>query len=67
MGRRGQLERSSELSLLFFLWGYLKRKVYVNRLDIIKGLKNDIRKQIPTKTRNIIQNVTDEIETPNAL
>lgn len=35
----------TDLTLLdSFLWGYLKSKVYVNRLDIVEDLKERIRR-----------------------
>ncbi|GFG40045.1 hypothetical protein Cfor_00135, partial [Coptotermes formosanus] len=36
--------RSPDLSAFdFFLWGYLKQKVYVNRPNTIQGLKDNVR------------------------
>lgn len=66
IGRRGPIEwppRSPDLTPLdFFLWGYLKNKVYVNRPNDIESLKDRIRIEMRTITPEMIQNTLDEFE-----
>lgn len=64
IGRRGHIEwpaRSPDLTPLdFFLWGYLKSKVYVNRPDNLDTLKERIRREVRAITPEIIRNVQGE-------
>lgn len=64
IGRRGVIEwpaRSPDLTPLdYFLWGYLKSKVYFNRPATIETLKERIRNEIRTITPEMIQNVKQE-------
>ena len=50
MSKSGDLDwppRSSDLTPPdFFLWGYLKSKVYVNKPRTVEELKDNIRKEI---------------------
>lgn len=66
IGRRGPIEwppRSPDLTLLdFFLWGYLKNKVYVNRPNDIESLKDRIRIEMRAITPEMIQNTLDEFQ-----
>lgn len=63
IGRRGAIEwpaRSPDLTPLdFFLWGYLKSKIYFNRPNTIDELKQRIRNEIrairPDTLRNVLQ------------
>lgn len=69
IGRRGPYEwpaRSPDLTPLdYFLWGYLKSKVYFNRPPNIDALKNRIRDEIrqipPTFIRNVQQEFIDRL------
>lgn len=64
IGRRGPVEwpaRSPDLNPLdFFLWGYLKSKVYFNRPGNIPQLQDRIRQEIQSITPAMLQNVRDE-------
>lgn len=64
IGRRGTVEwpaRSPDLTPLdFFLWGYLKSKVYTNRPGNIRELKDRIRQEMLNITPAVLQNVRDE-------
>lgn len=66
IGRRGTIEwppRSPDLTPLdYFLWGYLKSKVYVNRPDNIADLKNRITEEIHKISPEVIQNVIREFK-----
>lgn len=60
--------RSCDLTPLdFFLWGYLKSKVYVNHPQTIPDLKEEIRRCIeeigPELCRNVIQNFVKRADT----
>lgn len=63
IGRRGHLEwpaRSPDLTPLdFFLWGYLKSKVYVTKPNDIEDLKQRIRHEIRQITPEMLRNVRD--------
>jgi hypothetical protein len=49
--------RSPDLTApVYFLWGYLKEKVFANRLHTIEELKTAIRREIP---RDMLQRVMD--------
>lgn len=64
IGRRGFIEwpaRSPDLTPLdFFLWGYIKSKVYVNRPQNLQDLKDRIRHEMSLITPQVIRNVLDE-------
>lgn len=64
IGRRGQIEwpaRSPDLTPLdFFLWGYLKSKVYFNRPNTIDELKDRIRVEMRAISIDVIRNVKNE-------
>lgn len=64
IGRRGPIEwpaRSPDLTPLdYFLWGYLKSKVYFNRPPNIEALKNRIRDEIRQIPPFFIRNVQEE-------
>lgn len=61
IGRRGPIEwppRSPDLTPLdFFLWGYLKNRVYINRPNNLEELKQRIRDEIRSISPQILQNV----------
>ncbi|CAH1991124.1 unnamed protein product [Acanthoscelides obtectus] len=50
----------------FFLWGYLKRKVYVNKPATLQELKNNIIAEInaiePTMLQNVIENFDHRVD-----
>lgn len=64
IGRRGPIEwppRSPDITPLdFFLWGYLKSKVYLNRPNNIDDLKERIRQEIRLISPEVIENVQRE-------
>lgn len=64
IGRGGPIDwppRSPDLTPLdFFLWGYLKDKIYVNKPPDVETLKNRIRTEIRRITPEIISNVINE-------
>lgn len=66
IGRRGEIEwpaRSPDLTPLdYFLWGYLKSKVYFNRPNNVDDLKERIRQEINQITPETIQNVLEEFQ-----
>lgn len=66
IGRRGEIEwppRSPDLTPMdFFLWGYLKHRVYKNKPNNMEDLKNRIRYEIQQITPEIIRNVLREFE-----
>ena len=47
----------------FFLWGYLKEKVYVNKPQTLQQLKNNIRAEIralePETLRGVMENALE--------
>lgn len=61
IGRRGPIEwppRSPDLTPLdYFLWGYLKSKIYFNRPENIEALKERIRQEIRSITPEMLDNV----------
>uniref|UniRef100_V5I868 Transposable element Tc1 transposase n=1 Tax=Anoplophora glabripennis TaxID=217634 RepID=V5I868_ANOGL len=63
IGRRGTVEwppRSPDLTPLdYFLWGYLKERVYQDRPDNIENLKNKIRAEMHNLPAEVIQNAVD--------
>ena len=62
MSKNGDLEwppRSSDLTVPdFFLWGYLKSKVYASKPKTIDELKCNIRAEIAAITPEMLANVT---------
>lgn len=64
IGRRGPIEwpaRSPDLTPLdFFLWGYLKSKVFVNRPNNMQELKERIRREVRVITPEMVGNVQRE-------
>ncbi|MBZ5796973.1 hypothetical protein K8353_43720, partial [Burkholderia contaminans] len=64
IGRRGRIEwpaRSPDLTPLdYFLWGYLKSKVYVTRPENLEDLKARIRHEIYRIPLEVIDNVQKE-------
>lgn len=64
IGRRGAIEwpaRSPDLNPLdYFLWGYLKSKVYIDRPINLEDLKSRIRQEVEQISPQIIQNVLRE-------
>lgn len=64
IGRRGSIEwppRSPDLTPLdFFLWGYLKSKVYQSRPNNLEELKERIRTEIAQITPEVLENVREE-------
>jgi len=48
--------RSSDLSICdFFLWGYLKSKVYINKPRTLEDLKNSIRQEIEAVPNEMLE------------
>lgn len=45
----------------FFLWGYLKERVYVNKPETILQLKNNIREEIRAITPEILRKVMEKV------
>lgn len=66
IGRRGPVEwpvSSPDLTPLgYFLWGYLKCKVYINRPNNIENLKNRIRDEMRSIEPYVVHNVLDEFK-----
>lgn len=64
IGRRGAIEwppRSPDLTPLdFFLWGYLKSKVYLQKPNNLEELRERIRDEIQSIPGEILQNVLEE-------
>jgi hypothetical protein len=64
IGRRGFIEwpaRSPDLtSLYFFLWGYLKSKIFKTKPNNLDDLKERIRKEIRNITPETLNNVKEE-------
>lgn len=64
IGRRGVIEwpaRSPDLTPLdYFLWGYLKSKVYLNRPANLEDLKARIRQEIRRISPEVIANIQSE-------
>lgn len=64
IGRRGAIEwpaRSPDLTPLdYFLWGYLKSKVYVDRPENLDSLKERISLEMSNITEDMLQNVKEE-------
>ena len=46
----------------FFLWGYLKSKVYVRKPRTVNDLKVSIRKEIATVPQEMLVNVMQNFE-----
>jgi len=61
IGRRGPVEwppRSPDLTPLdFFLWGYLKSKVYISKPQNLEDLKDNIKEEISKIDPNTLQKV----------
>ena len=58
--------RSRDLTPLdFFLWGYLKDKVYINKPQTIEDLKEEIRRNIaeicPQLCQRVMENFIEKI------
>ncbi|CAH1969028.1 unnamed protein product [Acanthoscelides obtectus] len=70
ISRRGNVPwppRSCDLTPLdFFLWGYLKSKIYVNKPATLQELKNNIIAEInaiePTMLQNVIENFDHSVD-----
>lgn len=64
IGRRGAIEwppRSPDLTPLdYFLWGYLKSKVYINRPNNLQDLKDRITAEIAHISQQTIRKVIEE-------
>ena len=71
IGRRGPLEwpaRSPDLTPCdYFLWGYLKTRVYTTKPNNVDDLKARIRNEVRRITPQMIRNVRNEFETRLAL
>jgi len=46
----------------FFLWGFLKSKVFVRKRPIVDDLKVSIREEISTVPQEMLVNVTQNFE-----
>ena len=46
----------------FFLWGYLKSKVYANKPESLRALKTNIRQEIAKIPVDIFQKMMENIE-----
>jgi len=54
--------RSPDLALCdFFLWGYLKSKVYINRPNTLKNLMNNIEAEIDRITSRMLVRVYEKL------
>jgi len=66
IGRGGPIPwppRSPDISPLdFFLWGYIKNIVYIEKIRNIQHLQDRITSAIETVTRDMIQKTWQEIE-----
>lgn len=70
ISRRGNITwppRSSDLSLAdFFLWGFLKHRVYSNKPNSLRELKARIREEMsaitPSLCRRVLKNVRSRLE-----
>lgn len=66
IGRRGEIEwpaRSPDMTPLdYFLWGYLKSKIYSNKPININDLKNRIMHEINKISAEMLQNVLEEFQ-----
>jgi hypothetical protein len=55
--------RSFEMSVCdFFLWGYLKARVYTNRPQRIQDLKRSICQEIAALPKDMLENVMQNFE-----
>jgi hypothetical protein len=65
IGRRGPMEwppRSPDLTPLdFFLWGHLKNRVYINRLNNLQDLMERIRHEMILISPQIIENSVNQV------
>ena len=46
----------------FFIWGYLKSKIYVGKLHTVDDLKVSIREEIATVPQEMLVNVMQNFE-----
>ena len=54
--------RSPDLSLPdFSLWGYLKKRVYINNSQTIENLKQTIRQEIDTSSQEVLSSVMNAV------
>jgi hypothetical protein len=54
---------SPDITLLdFFLWGYVKDKVYVTKVTGVEGLKTQIRDVVTTINRGMVAHTWEELE-----
>ena len=58
----GYLEAQISLHLIFFLWEYIKKTVYAEKIRNIQDLQERITSSIETVTRDMIQKTWQEIE-----
>ncbi len=49
-------------SLDFFLWGYLKDRVYANKPETVDALKQNITQEINTISISLLQRVSRNVE-----
>jgi hypothetical protein len=66
IGRRGAIEwpRSPDLTPLdFFLWGYLKSKVYFNRPNNVDELRQRIRAEVEHITPEVLERSVQSVYT----
>lgn len=67
IGRRGAIEwppRSPDLTPLdFFLWGYLKSKVYFDRPNNLDGLRRRIRAEVENITPEVLERSVQSVYT----
>ncbi len=55
--------RSPDMSSLdFFLWGYLKDRVYANKLETLDALKQNINQAINAISISMLQRVSRNVE-----
>ena len=58
----GHLEAQISLHFIFFLWGYIKNIVYVEKIRNVQHLQERITWAIETVTRKMIQKTWQETE-----
>ena len=56
----GHLEAQNSLHLIFFLWGYIKKTVYAEKIRNIQHLQERITSAIETNTRHDSENVAGD-------
>ena len=59
---QGGSKRTHVFECDFFLWGYLKSKVYVRKPRTVDDLKVSIRKEIATVPQEMLANVMQNFE-----